>query len=129
MERIATAEGSAASLKRRWTTGYLNQEIDDPIVLAPTSSGVILRSVSVTPLRGRALRLVLGNCHEFMTKERLWEFLERFRRGPVELYGEMELLSLLTSTLIVLCALQARATSSTRNCRAASKAAPAKGST
>jgi hypothetical protein len=64
MERIATAEGSAASLKRPWTTGYLNQEIDDPIVLAPTSSGVILRSVSVTPLRGRAFRLVLGNCHD-----------------------------------------------------------------
>jgi hypothetical protein len=66
-----------------------------------------------------------------MTKERLWEFLERqgFRRGPVELYGEMELLCLLTIILIVLCALQPRAASRTRNCRAASKAAPAKGST
>jgi len=63
MERIATAEGSAASLKRRWALGYLDQEIDDPIVLAPTSSGIILRSVSVTPLRGRAFRLVLG-CHD-----------------------------------------------------------------
>ena len=126
MERIATAEGSAASLKRRWALGYLNQEIDDPIVLAPTSSGIILRSVSVTPLRGRAFRLVLGIV---MTKERLWEFPERFSRGPAELCGEMELLCLLTSPLIMLCALQARATSSTRNCRAASKAAPAKGST
>lgn len=32
-----------------------------------------------------------------VTKEHLWEFLERqgFRRGPVEIYGEMELLHLL----------------------------------
>jgi hypothetical protein len=32
-----------------------------------------------------------------VTKEHLWEFLERqgFRRGPVEIYGEMELLRLL----------------------------------
>jgi hypothetical protein len=32
-----------------------------------------------------------------LTKEHLWEFLERqgFRRGPVEIYGEMELLHLL----------------------------------
>jgi len=32
-----------------------------------------------------------------LTKEHLWEFLERqgFRRGPVEIYGEMELLRLL----------------------------------
>jgi hypothetical protein len=39
-----------------------------------------------------------------MTKEHLWEFLEHqgFRRGPVELYGEMEWLCLLTSTLIAL---------------------------
>jgi hypothetical protein len=30
-------------------------------------------------------------------KEHLWEFLERqgFKRGPVEIYGEMELLHLL----------------------------------
>jgi hypothetical protein len=30
-------------------------------------------------------------------KEHLWEFLERqgFKRGPVEIYGEMELLRLL----------------------------------
>jgi hypothetical protein len=82
--------------------------------------------VSVTPL-GVALSDLCWAI--VMTKERLWEFLERFRRGLVELYGEMELLCLLTSTLIALCALQARATSTTRNCRAASKAAPAKGST
>jgi hypothetical protein len=32
-----------------------------------------------------------------VTKEHLWEFLEQqgFRRGPVEIYGEMELLRLL----------------------------------
>src|ERR1700692_1383034 len=32
-----------------------------------------------------------------VTKEHLWEFLERqgFKRGPVEIYGEMELLRLL----------------------------------
>lgn len=32
-----------------------------------------------------------------VTKEHLWEFLERqgFRRAPVEIYGEMELLRLL----------------------------------
>jgi hypothetical protein len=32
-----------------------------------------------------------------VTKERLWEFLERqgFQRGPLEIYGEMELLRLL----------------------------------
>ena len=32
-----------------------------------------------------------------VTKENLWEFLERqgFRRGPAEIYGEMELLRLL----------------------------------
>ena len=32
-----------------------------------------------------------------VTKEHLWEFLERqgFRRGPVEIYTEMELLRLL----------------------------------
>ena len=32
-----------------------------------------------------------------MTKEHLWEFLQRqgFRRGPVDIYGEMELLRLL----------------------------------
>ena len=32
-----------------------------------------------------------------VTKEHLWQFLERqgFRRGPVEIYGEMELLRLL----------------------------------
>jgi hypothetical protein len=34
-------------------------------------------------------------------KEHLWEFLERqgFKRGPVEIYGEMELLRLLEQFL------------------------------
>jgi hypothetical protein len=36
-----------------------------------------------------------------VTQEHLWEFLERqgFRRGPVEIYGEMELLRLLDQFL------------------------------
>ena len=129
MERIATAEGSAASLKRGWALGYLNQEIYDPIVLAPTSSGVNFEIGERHASEGVALSDLCWAI--VMTKERLWEFLERlgFRLGPVELYGEMELLGLLTSILIVLCALQPRASNSTRNCRAASKAAPAKGST
>src|SRR5207253_5644117 len=38
-----------------------------------------------------------------LTKEHLWEFLQRqgFLRSPVEIYGELELLRLLTSSLIV----------------------------
>ena len=60
-----------------------------------------MRSVSVTPL-GVALSDLCWVI--VMTKQRLWEFLERlgFRRGPVEPRGEMELLCLLTSTLIAL---------------------------
>ena len=38
-----------------------------------------------------------GFCWAIATKEHLWEFLQRqgFMRGPVDIYGEMELLRLL----------------------------------
>jgi hypothetical protein len=49
----------------------------------------------------------------------LWEFLERqgLRRGPVEIYGEMELLRLLDQFLIAHSALRPRAMCSTSRCR------------
>jgi hypothetical protein len=54
-----------------------------------------------------------------VTKEHLWEFLERqgLRRGPVEIYGEMDLLRLLDQFLIAHCALRPKAMSSTSSCR------------
>ena len=54
-----------------------------------------------------------------VTKEHLWEFLERqgLRRGPVEIYGEMELLRLLDQFLIAHSALRPRAMCSTSRCR------------
>jgi len=63
-----------------------------------------------------------------VTKEHLWEFLQRqgSMRGPVEIYGEMDCCACWTTFSIALCALRPRATSSTSGCTTRLKAAPAK---
>jgi hypothetical protein len=62
MERIATPEGSATSLKRRWALGYLNQEIYDPIVFPPDIERCYFEiGERHASEGGRAFRLVLGN--------------------------------------------------------------------
>lgn len=54
-----------------------------------------------------------------VTKEHLWEFLERqgFRRGPVEIYTEMELLRLLDQFFDRALCFATAGHSSTSSCR------------
>lgn len=104
-ELIAKLETSSRTADLRKIPGEeLRRRIDELVqhlsewLLVKTSHEIEQRYFEIGERRAAQGVALSDLCWAFVvTKEHLWEFLQRqgFMRGPVEIYGEMELLRLL----------------------------------